>query len=139
MTLRDAGALRWAGLRQGCARKTFTEWVAQVPPRCRVTRRLREQAAAGVTQRGSRRPRRPDMRGVLARSRTRRSDPVLMQAPAPVVHLGIDEHRRGLAGGAPACRPGRTSCWRTGGTRQPGHRHTRRQKSQRKPVLADCR
>ena len=96
MTLRDAGALRWAGLRQGCARKTFTEWVAQVPPRCRVTRRLREQAAAGVTQRGSRRPRRPDMRGVLARSRTRRSDPVLMQAPAPVVHLGIDEHRRGL-------------------------------------------
>ena len=29
----------------GCPRKTFTEWVRQLPPRCRMTARLREQAA----------------------------------------------------------------------------------------------
>lgn len=40
-------ALRWARYRRkcgnpGCPRKTFTEWVPQVPPRCRITARLRD-------------------------------------------------------------------------------------------------
>ena len=43
---------RWKCDEPGCARKTFTEWLPQVPPRCRLTARLREQAA-----RRDRRPR----------------------------------------------------------------------------------
>ena len=43
---------RWKCDEPGCARKTFTEWVPQVPPRCRLTRRLREQAGAEVAERG---------------------------------------------------------------------------------------
>lgn len=34
-----------------CPRRTFTEWVPQVPPRCVITRRLLEHAAAEVTDR----------------------------------------------------------------------------------------
>jgi hypothetical protein len=41
--------------------------------------------------------------------------PVLDQAPAPVAHLGIDEHRPGRPGGAPMSRPGSTCCSQTGG------------------------
>ena len=66
---------RWKCDERGCARKTFTEWVPQVPPRCRITGRLREQAGAEVAGRGSRRPRRPGTRGCRGRSRTRRSPP----------------------------------------------------------------
>ena len=45
----DAVDLRWVKVRRKCGhpecpRKTFTEWVPQVPPRCRITARLREQA-----------------------------------------------------------------------------------------------
>jgi hypothetical protein len=36
---------RWKCGEPGCARKTFTEWLPQVPPRCRLTARLREQAS----------------------------------------------------------------------------------------------
>ena len=36
----------------GCPRKTFTERVPAVPPRCRVTRRLLEQCRAEVADRG---------------------------------------------------------------------------------------
>jgi hypothetical protein len=35
-----------------CPRKTFTESVVQVPPRCRVTARLREHAACLVADGG---------------------------------------------------------------------------------------
>jgi transposase len=35
-----------------CERKTFTESLSQVPPRCRVTGRLRELAAAEIADRG---------------------------------------------------------------------------------------
>ena len=43
---------RWKCDEQRCDRKTFTEWVPQVPPRCRLTARLREQAGAEVAGRG---------------------------------------------------------------------------------------
>jgi transposase ISL3 family protein len=43
---------RWKCDEPGCDRKTFTEWLPQVPPRCRLTARLREQAAAEVADRG---------------------------------------------------------------------------------------
>ena len=50
----DAVDLRWVKVRrkcgnQQCPRKTFTEWVPALPPRCRITSRLREQAAHEVT------------------------------------------------------------------------------------------
>src|ERR1019366_10219218 len=53
----DAVDLRWVKLRRKCGnaqcpRKTFTEWVPQVPPRCRITARLREQAGHEVASRG---------------------------------------------------------------------------------------
>jgi transposase len=53
----DAVNLRWVKYRrkcgnQQCPRKTFTEWVPVLPPRCRITARLREQAADEVTERG---------------------------------------------------------------------------------------
>ena len=43
---------RWKCEAPGCRRKTFTERVPQVPPRCRITARLREQAGTEVTGRG---------------------------------------------------------------------------------------
>ena len=45
------------------------------------------------------------------------ADPVLDQAPAPVAHLGIDEHRRAGPGGRWTMSiPGNISCSPTGGT-----------------------
>ena len=49
--------LRWVKLRRKCEnhecpRKTFNEWVPGLPPRCRITGLLREQAAGEVTGRG---------------------------------------------------------------------------------------
>jgi len=43
---------RWKCDAPGCDRKTFTERVPQVPPRCRLTARLREQAGTEVAGRG---------------------------------------------------------------------------------------
>ena len=43
---------RWKCDEEACCRKTFTEWLPQVPPRCRITARLREQAGAEVSDRG---------------------------------------------------------------------------------------
>ena len=67
--------------------------------RCRLTRRLREQAAAEVAERGSRRAEAARHAGVSWPAAhdafAAAADPVLEQAPAPVAHLGIDEHRRG--------------------------------------------
>jgi hypothetical protein len=42
---------RWKCDEDRCDPKTFTEWVAQVAPRCRVTRRFRELADAQVCER----------------------------------------------------------------------------------------
>ena len=35
-----------------CPRGTFTEWAPQVPPRCRITRRLLEHCGDEVAERG---------------------------------------------------------------------------------------
>ena len=43
---------RWKCAQESCERKTFTERLPQVPPRCRVTAQLREQAAREVADRG---------------------------------------------------------------------------------------
>jgi transposase len=90
---------RWKCDEPGCDRKTFTEWVPQVPPRCRLTVRLREQAAAEVTERGITPAEAARHAGVSWPAAhdafAAAADPVLEQAPAPVAHLGIDEHRRG--------------------------------------------
>jgi transposase len=90
---------RWKCDEPGCARKTFTEWVPQVPPRCRLTRRLREQAGAEVAERGitpAGAARHAEVSWPVAHAAfAAAADPVLEQAPAPVAYLGIDEHRRG--------------------------------------------
>ena len=73
-----------------CPRKTFTEQVPQVPPRCRITARLREQAAAEVTGRGIT----PKAGGPSPPGLT--SEPGLTCVPVPLqVHPGI--RRRSLA------------------------------------------
>ena len=90
---------RWKCDAPGCRRKTFTERVPQVPPRCRLTRRLREQAGTEVAGRGitpSEAARHAGISWPVAHDAfAAAADPVLDQAPAPVAHLGIDEHRRG--------------------------------------------
>jgi transposase len=90
---------RWKCDEQGCDRKTFTERVPQVPPRCRLTRRLREQAGTEVAGRGITPAEAARHAGiswpVAHEAFAATADPVLEQAPAPVAHLGIDEHRRG--------------------------------------------
>ena len=81
-----------------CPRQTFTESAPQVPPRCTITRRLLERAAAEVADRGSPRPRPPGtpaFGAFRARRVHRGRRRVLSENPAPVPHLGIDEHRRG--------------------------------------------
>jgi transposase len=90
---------RWKCQDGRCDRKTFTEWLPQVPPRCRVTARLREQAGAEVTERGITPAEAARHAGVswpvAHEAFAAAADPVLEQAPAPVAYLGIDEHRRG--------------------------------------------
>ena len=101
----EAVDLRWVKVRrkcgsQQCPRKTFTEWVPAVPPRCRITARLREQAAGEVTERGITPAEAARHAGISWPSAhdafTARAD-ALLQDPAPVARLGIDEHRRGRA------------------------------------------
>jgi transposase len=90
---------RWKCDEPGCGRKTFTERVPQVPPRCRLTARLREQAGTEVAGRGitpSEAARHAGISWPVAHEAfAAAADPVLDQACAPVAHLGIDEHRRG--------------------------------------------
>ena len=90
---------RWKCDEEGCDRKTFTEWLPQVPPRCRVTARLREQAGTEIADRGITPAEAARHAGiswpVAHQAFAAAAGPVLGQAPAPVAHLGIDEHRRG--------------------------------------------
>jgi transposase len=82
-----------------CPRKTFTESVPQVPPRCTITRRLLEHAGAEVTGRGITPAEAARDAGISWHSAHgafgEAADQVLDGQPAPVAHLGIDEHRRG--------------------------------------------
>ncbi len=90
---------RWKCEQPGCGRKTFTESLPAVPPRCRLTSRLRELAGAEVAERGCTVAEAARFHGiswpVAHRAFCERADPVLARLPAPVAHLGIDEHRRG--------------------------------------------
>jgi transposase len=69
------------------------------PPRCRITARLREQAAPEVTGRGITPAEAARHAGISWPSAhdafAAAADPLLDQPAAPVAHLGIDEHRRG--------------------------------------------
>ena len=90
---------RWKCEQPGCARKTFTESLPAVPPRCRLTSRLRELAGAEVAERGCTVAEAARFHGiswpVVHRAFCDQAGPMLAQLPAPVAHLGIDEHRRG--------------------------------------------
>jgi transposase len=102
----DEVDVRWVKYRRKCGngecpRKTFNEWVPALPPRCRITARLREQAAHEVTERGIAPAEAARHAGVswpvAHEAFAAAADPVLDQPVAPVAHLGIDEHRRGRA------------------------------------------
>jgi transposase len=79
---------RWKCDEPGCDRKTFTEWLPQVPPRCRLTARLREQAGAEVADRGitpAEAARHAGISWTAAHDAfAAAAGPVLEQAPAPV-------------------------------------------------------
>ena len=95
-----------------------TEWVPQLPPRRRITARLREQADGEVTGRGITPTEAARHAGiswpVAYDAFASAADPLLDQPAAVVAHLGMDEHRRGRRGLPPTRRPGGTSCSRTG-------------------------
>jgi transposase len=100
----DPVDLRWVKVRRKCGnpefpRKTFTEWVPAVPPRCRITTRLREQAGAEVTERGitpAEAARHAGISWPVAHDAfAAAAGPLLEQPAARVAHLGTDEHRRG--------------------------------------------
>ncbi len=90
---------RWECESEECPQKTFTEWLPQVPPRCRITRRLREQAGTEIMDRGitpAEAARHAGVSWPVAHDAfAAAADPVLEQPPGPVSCLGIDEHRRG--------------------------------------------
>jgi transposase len=90
---------RWKCPEPDCERATFTESLPAVPPRCRLTGRLRELAGAEVAGRGctvAEAARWQRMSWPVAHAAfAAHADPVLGQPLRPVAHLGIDEHRRG--------------------------------------------
>ena len=73
----------------------------RLPPRRRITARLREQAAHEVADRGITPAEAARHAGIswpaVHDAFAAAADPLLDQDPAPVAHLGIDEHRRGRA------------------------------------------
>ena len=94
----DAVDLRWVKFRRKCGnpecpRKTFTEWVPALPPRCRITARLRDQAAHEITERGIAPAEAARHAGVswpvAHEAFAAAADPVLDQPAAPVAHLGL--------------------------------------------------
>jgi transposase len=82
-----------------CVRGTFTEWVPQLPPRCRITRRLLEHCGNEIADRGITPAESARHHGVSWPSAhdafTGKAEEILPGDPEPVTHLGIDEHRRG--------------------------------------------
>jgi transposase len=82
-----------------CAQGTFTEWAPQVPPRCKITRRLLGHCGDEVAERGITPAEAARHNGVSWPSAhgafAEKADELLGDEPEPVAHLGIDEHRRG--------------------------------------------
>jgi transposase len=90
---------RWHCDQASCPRRTFTEQVAQVPSRARLTARLRQAAGAAVADAN-----RTIVQAardyevswpVVAAAFTAYAEQVLPAEPDPVTVLGIDEVRRG--------------------------------------------
>jgi transposase len=92
---------RWTCANEGCPRRSFTESLPSIPPRSRLTTRLRSETGAAVADRG---------RTVLQAARdfqvswptanaafTTHAEAALPAVTPPVEHLGIDETRRGKA------------------------------------------
>ncbi len=111
---------RWECRVASCPRQTFTESLPAVPPRCRVTERLRDHAGRLVAEGG---------RTVMQAARecglswpvahaafARSADPLLEQPPAPVAHLESMSTGAAGPGGALTQKPGSTFCWPTAGT-----------------------
>ncbi|MFJ6956309.1 ISL3 family transposase [Micromonospora aurantiaca (nom. illeg.)] len=90
---------RWYCPTPGCPRKSFTEQVAQVPARARLTSRLRQAAGAAVADAGRTIVQAARDHGiswpVVAAAFTAHASAVLPAEPEPVAVLGIDEVRRG--------------------------------------------
>ena len=90
---------RWRCDEPGCPRRSFTEAVPAVPPRKRLTSRLRAAAGAAVADAGRtvvQAARDHDMSWpVVAAAFTDHARAVLPAQPEPVRVLGIDETRRG--------------------------------------------
>ncbi|MFF5075374.1 ISL3 family transposase [Micromonospora olivasterospora] len=90
---------RWHCDQAGCPRRTFTEHVAQVPARARLTARLRQAAGAAVADAGRTIVQAARDHGlswpVVAAAFTAHAEQVLPDEPDPVTVLGIDEVRRG--------------------------------------------
>ena len=90
---------RWECRVASCPRKTFTESLPAVPPRCRVTARLRDHAGGLVADGGrtvAQAARECGLSWPVAHEAfAAAADPLLGQPPALVAQLGIDEHRRG--------------------------------------------
>jgi transposase len=90
---------RWYCDQSQCSRKSFTEAVAAIPPRKRLTGRLRAAAGAAVADAGRtvvQSARDHDMSWpIVTAAFTAHSMNVLPDQPNPVEVLGIDEIRRG--------------------------------------------
>jgi transposase len=84
---------------KNCPAGTFTESVPQLPPRCTITRRLLDHAGAEVAGRGITPAEAARDAGISWPSAhaafEAKAGEILEEDPAPVAHLGIDEHRRG--------------------------------------------
>jgi transposase len=82
-----------------CPVGSFTESLPQVPPRCRLTVRLRDHTGALVAGQGLTPAQAAELAGVswptAHAAFAERAGPLLERPPDPVAHLGIDEHRRG--------------------------------------------
>jgi transposase len=100
----DPVELNWVKCRlkcenDGCRRRTFTERIPVVPSRARVLPRVKDQCAGEVADRGippAEAARHAGVSWPVAHAAfAERADAVLGGPLAPVVHLGIDEHRRG--------------------------------------------
>ena len=106
---------RWECRVASCPRQTFTESLPAVPPRCRVTERLRDHAGRLVADGGRTVAQAARECGLswpaVHEAFAARADAVLGQPAGLVAHLGIDEHRRGRPGGGPMRKPASTFCW----------------------------
>jgi transposase len=90
---------RWYCRNEACGRGSFTEALADLPSRRRLTSRLRAGCAAAIGRSGRTVAEVADAQAVSWHTAhdafTEAVDPGLGAEPAPVAHLGIDEVRRG--------------------------------------------